>query len=143
MIRRPPRSTRTDTLLPYTTLFRSNDGSYKLFEQVGLNVIVTRGPGDQVRAFHNICRHRGSRVVLEPTGTAKRFVCPYHSGAYARDGALLAVPASRHFASLNKSQRGLIPVICDFFRGQVFITQYEVAHLTGRHYVRNKVGQIA
>src|SRR3546814_9293723 len=51
-----------------------NDGSYKLFEQVGLNVIVTRGPGDQVRAFHNICRHRGSRVVLEPTGTAKRFV---------------------------------------------------------------------
>src|SRR3546814_13706554 len=49
------------------------------------------------------------------------FVCPYHSWAYGRDGALLAVPESRDFACLNKSERGLIPVKCAVFRGMVFI----------------------
>src|SRR3546814_13852775 len=84
-----------------------NDGSYKLFEQVGLNVIVTRGPGDQVRAFHNICRHPGSSVVLEQTGTATRLVCPSPSWAYERDDALLSMPHSRPFPSRkqNGSQR--------------------------------------
>src|SRR3546814_3492023 len=49
------------------------------------------------------------------------FVCPYHSWAYGRDGALLAVPESRDFACLNKRERGLIPVKCEVFRGMVFI----------------------
>lgn len=97
------------------------DGSYKLFERVGLNIIVSRGPGDQVRAFHNICRHRGSRVLLDQTGNAKRFVCPYHSWSYGRDGSLLSVPESRDFACLDKADRGLMPVRCEVFRGMVFI----------------------
>src|SRR3546814_15035257 len=54
-----------------------NDGSYKLFEQVGLNVIVTRGPGHQVRPFPNISTHPGSPVLLDPARPANRFGSPY------------------------------------------------------------------
>src|SRR3546814_13002867 len=53
-----------------------NDGSYKLFEQVGLNVIVTRGPGDQVRAFHNRSEER--RVGKECVSTYRSRWSPYH-----------------------------------------------------------------
>jgi phenylpropionate dioxygenase-like ring-hydroxylating dioxygenase large terminal subunit len=98
-----------------------DEGSYKLFEQVGLSIIISRGSGDEVRAFHNICRHRGSRVVLEKAGRAKRFVCPYHSWTYDREGTLLSVPEARDFACLDKSKRGLMPVRCEVFRGMIFI----------------------
>src|SRR3546814_12163561 len=77
MIRRPPRSTRTDTLVPYTTLFRSifrpswqvvchdsdiaNPGDWHSIDYVGESVILVRGTDAIVRAFTNVCRHRGSR----------------------------------------------------------------------------------
>lgn len=96
-------------------------GSYKLFEQVGLSVIISRGNDGGLKAFHNICRHRASQLLLEPTGTAKRFVCPYHAWGYALDGSLVSVPEAHDFACLDKTARGLLPVRCEVLRGMVYI----------------------
>lgn len=96
-------------------------GSYKLFEQLGLSVIISRGLDGTLRAFHNICRHRASALLLEPQGVARRFVCPYHSWGYALDGSLVSVPEAHDFACLDKSSRGLLPVRCETMRGMIFI----------------------
>jgi len=52
-------------------------------------MIVVRQPDGEVRAFHNVCRHRGSRVCLTEEGHAGKSDCPYHSWTYGLNGALL------------------------------------------------------
>ncbi|MEE9231245.1 MAG: aromatic ring-hydroxylating dioxygenase subunit alpha [Acidobacteriota bacterium] len=63
-------------------------GDYFLFRIAGEEIIVVRGDGDTVHAHFNVCRHRGSRVCLEPEGHARRFTCPYHAWTYRLDGSL-------------------------------------------------------
>jgi phenylpropionate dioxygenase-like ring-hydroxylating dioxygenase large terminal subunit len=96
-------------------------GSYLLFEQLGLSVIITRGKDEAIRAFHNTCRHRSAALVVEPKGKTVRFVCPYHAWSYALDGKLVSVPEEYDFACLDKSERGLSPVRCESWRGIIFI----------------------
>lgn len=96
-------------------------GAYKLFQHFGQNIIISRGMDDQVRAFHNICTHRGAPLLKEPQGTARRFLCPYHSWNFSTSGALTAVPEDRNFACLDRSRRGLLPVRCEIWRGFIFI----------------------
>jgi phenylpropionate dioxygenase-like ring-hydroxylating dioxygenase large terminal subunit len=96
-------------------------GSYKLFEQLGLSIIISRGLDGELNAFHNICRHRASALLLEKQGIARRFVCPYHAWSYSLDGSLTSVPMSYDFACLDKSKRGLLPVRCETLRGMIYI----------------------
>lgn len=96
-------------------------GTYKLFDQIGESIIISRGTDNIVRAFHNICRHRAAPLVKEPAGKAPRFLCPYHSWSYATDGALIAVPEERNFPCLDRGERGLLPVRCESWRGFVFV----------------------
>jgi nitrite reductase/ring-hydroxylating ferredoxin subunit len=96
-------------------------GSYKLFEQLGLSIIISRGLGGEIRAFHNICRHRASALLLEKQGVARRFVCPYHNWGYSLDGSLTSVPREHDFSCLDKSKRGLLPVRCESMRGMIFV----------------------
>ena len=98
-------------------------GSYKLFEQFGLSIIISRGTDDVIRAFRNVCRHRGAALVTAPTGTARRFVCPYHAWGYASDGELKSVPESHNFACLDKAEKPLLQVRCETWRGFIFINQ--------------------
>ena len=55
-------------------------------------VIVVRGKSGDVRAFHNVCRHRGTKVLLESEKAMTRFRCIYHSWTYDIDGSLLTTP---------------------------------------------------
>jgi len=96
-------------------------GSYFLFERLGLSIIITRDKNDQIKAFHNVCRHRGAPLVLNDTGETKRFTCPYHSWSYNLEGKLVAVPEEFNFACLDRAERGLIPVRCEGWRGFIFI----------------------
>ena len=96
-------------------------GDYHVFSQVGQSVIVSRGKDGTIRAFHNICRHRASALVLEPKGRTMRFVCPYHAWGYSLDGTLVSVPDAHDFACLRKAERGLLPVRCETWHGLVFI----------------------
>lgn len=104
-----------------------NPGSYKLFERLGLSIIVSRGTDGEIRAFHNVCRHRGAALVSEPTGTARLFVCPYHAWSFASDGRLVSVPEERNFGCLDKAARALYPVRCETWHGFVFINLDENA----------------
>jgi choline monooxygenase len=56
------------------------------------SVLVVRGDDGVLRAFHNVCVHRGAELVAEPAGTAARFRCPYHAWTYRLDGSLAATP---------------------------------------------------
>ena len=96
-------------------------GSYKLFEQMGLSIIISRGTDDTVRAFRNVCRHRGAALVTAPVGKARRFVCPYHAWGYSSEGELKLVPEAHNFACLDKAEKPLLQVRCETWHGFIFI----------------------
>ena len=61
-------------------------GEWRSLDYLGESIIVIRGDDGNVRAFANVCRHRGSRLVDGSGGCAKLLTCPYHAWSYARDG---------------------------------------------------------
>ena len=67
-------------------------GDYLLFDLAGESIILIRDAHGAVRAHYNVCRHRGSRVLLEPAGNARAITCRYHGWTYAHDGTLKAAP---------------------------------------------------
>jgi Rieske 2Fe-2S family protein len=70
-----------------------NSGDYFVRDVAGENVIVLRDTSGQVRAFFDVCRHRGTRLCDAPEGNfGSRIRCPYHNWTYALDGRLLGVP---------------------------------------------------
>lgn len=85
------------------------------------NVLITRSKGGHVRAFHNVCSHRGSHVVLKPSGNAGKFVCPYHNWTYKNDGSLVGVPDESSFFNFDKKNCGLTPIAAEVWEGWVFI----------------------
>src|SRR5690348_11286550 len=70
----------------------SRPGEWRSMDYLGESVIVVRGDDGEVRAFANVCRHRGSRLVDGEAGCAKKLVCPYHAWTYDLDGRLTGVP---------------------------------------------------
>ena len=88
-------------------------------------VLVTRGQDGIVRAFLNVCRHRGNRVCRADSGNASAFVCAYHGWTYGSDGKLIAVPSLKeaYYDELDTSKWGLMPVAqLDVYKGLVFAT---------------------
>ena len=104
-------------------------GSYFTKELPGLRtaVIVSRDMHGQVRAFHNVCRHRGNKLVWEGTprdetcGNARQFVCKYHGWRYGLDGACTYVHQEDQFFDLRKDELGLASVHCDTWAGFIFV----------------------
>ena len=85
-------------------------GEWRSLEYLGESVIAIRGDDGQVRAFANVCRHRGSRLVDGPGGCAKVLTCPYHAWSYARDGRLVGVPHRAEYPGLEPDKLGLVPI---------------------------------
>jgi phenylpropionate dioxygenase-like ring-hydroxylating dioxygenase large terminal subunit len=88
---------------------------------LGTSVLVARGEDGKLRAFHNVCRHRGNRVVKTCKGSAKSFFCGFHGWTYDPEGRLTYVPQEESFPGLDKSQLGLPPISLDVWEGFVFI----------------------
>jgi len=103
--------TETDLLAPWTyesqafldieidTLFKPNwmwvghecdipnAGDYLTFEAFNERVLIVRSKSGEVNAFHNVCRHRGGRLVIDDAGTCEHaLVCPFHGWSYSFDG---------------------------------------------------------
>jgi phenylpropionate dioxygenase-like ring-hydroxylating dioxygenase large terminal subunit len=90
-------------------------------EVAGVPLLIVRGEDAQVRAFLNICRHRGGRVFSGRGRPGRAIKCPYHSWAYDLDGDLLGQPLARDaFAGLERSELGLIPVAVAERFGMIF-----------------------
>ena len=103
-----------------------NDGDYVVRRVLEDSFIVARGDDGNVRAFLNLCRHRGGQVCRNESGNTKRFICPYHSWAYKSDGSLAGVPYHQEAyggdAQLNRAEFGLLaPPHTKIFNGLVFI----------------------
>ncbi len=94
-------------------------GDYFLYAIGAESIVVMRGDGGSVHAFYNVCRHRGSRVLLEPCGHAERIVCPYHQWVYGRDGQL--EKARLMPADFDRAAHGLRPVHARVVAGMVFL----------------------
>jgi Rieske 2Fe-2S family protein len=94
-------------------------GAYFTLQVGDYPVVVVRGRDGQIRAFHNACRHRGSRVCTTQKGTSARLVCPYHQWTYDLDGSL--VFARQMGEDFRKEDYGLKPVACESVAGYIFI----------------------
>jgi phenylpropionate dioxygenase-like ring-hydroxylating dioxygenase large terminal subunit len=103
-------------------------GSYftKEIDAARTSVIIVR-TADGVRAYHNICRHRGNKLVWqdypgeETAGTCRQFTCKYHGWRYGLEGELNFVQQEGEFFDLDKADYGLAPVRVDTWEGFVFV----------------------
>jgi len=97
-------------------------GDYHSFDFLGESVVTLRSEDGQLRSFHNVCRHRASRLLDGNKGhCGKRITCPYHAWTYGLDGRLIAVPQREAFFGLDTSKHGLEPLEQEIFMGFIFI----------------------
>jgi len=97
-------------------------GDYICFDLVGERALIIRGQDGIVRGFHNLCRHRGSRVVASDQGNCPGVItCPFHAWSFELDGRLRSPAKSRSFPKLDPVEWGLKPVELEIWHGFVFI----------------------
>ncbi len=99
-------------------------GDYFVFdyELLGASLIVVRGLDGVIRSHHNICMHRGNKLVVNARGSCKgKFVCSYHGWAYGLNGKLATVTEQEMFFSLDKKSVDLVSVATDVWGGFIFI----------------------
>jgi len=95
-------------------------GDFKVFKVARESAIVVRASDGAIKAFANVCRHRGSLVCLEAQGHTDRFSCPYHGWTYDLDGQLVAARSMPD--DFDLSQHALKPVSVDVVHGLVFVS---------------------
>ena len=103
-----------------------NPGDMVPVEVAGQPLVLVKGEDQVIRAFHNVCRHRGARLVNEALQSKKSFVCPNHSWCYSLKGKLVARPhffgGEKHDINHEESHRAdLVEVRCDAWHDWVFI----------------------
>jgi len=99
-----------------------NPGDWLAFDFLGERAILMRGQDGKVRAFHNLCRHRGARVVDGAQGHCKgAMVCPFHGWVYNLDGSLRGPARPETFGQMDRAEFGLKPVELDIWQGFLFL----------------------
>ncbi len=99
-----------------------NSGDYQCFAMGNERAVVVRDQQGQVRAFHNLCRHRASRVVTDDKGhCGKSFICPFHGWSYNLDGSLKNIPKADSFPQLDPQEYGLKTIDCEVWHGMIFL----------------------
>ena len=97
-------------------------GDFFLAQVAGESLIVTRDNGERVRAFYNVCRHRGTRICTEPAGRFGGSIqCPYHAWTYALDGTLLNARTMAEMPDFDRSSFPLHEAALATFEGFVFV----------------------
>lgn len=89
-------------------------------EFANASLLITRGRDSQIKAFHNICTHRGTQLVDVAEGKRSTFSCPYHMWTFGTDGALVSAPDFDAFG-LNKKDCSLPEVQLDICGGMIFV----------------------
>ena len=101
-------------------------GDARPVEAAGQPLLIVRTAADQIRVFHNVCRHRGALLVDRPQSGLRRIVCPYHSWTYELTGALCSTP---HFSGIERHEhdhldegaRGLAEVRAGVWNRLIFV----------------------
>lgn len=114
----------------------------------GTQLLVVRDLEGRVRAFHNVCRHRGNKLVWirtpreEACGAARQFVCKYHGWRFGLDGACTYVHQPEEFFDLDADRLGLAAVHCEVWAGLVFVNLQPEPEWTLREYLGPMVGAL-
>jgi len=95
-------------------------------EVANASILIVRGKDGEIRAFHNVCTHRGTELVAEESGKQFFFSCPYHKWTFNDEGELRSAPDFEQFF-VEKSQCALAKVAVDVCAGLIFIN---LAHVS-------------
>lgn len=99
-----------------------NPGDWQQEEVGRESILMVRQGEGTIKAFYNICQHRGQRLVSKPKGHTGRFVCPYHSWAWTREGELDFVQDADDFPQGNPCGKlRLVEIPCDTFAGFIWV----------------------
>jgi len=99
-----------------------NPGDFRTYEIGGSGVIVLRAVDGTLRAFHNVCRHRGTRILEAESGSGMTVLqCPYHAWTYSLQGDLVGAPHMESAEDFDRASSGLYPVTAEVWRGFLFL----------------------
>ena len=123
-------------------------GSYftKELDAAHTSVVVVRGMDGEVRAFHNICRHRGNKLVWtdyprrETSGVCRNFTCKYHGWRYDLEGQLTFVQQEGEFFGIDKGDYPLASVQCEVWEGFIFVN-LDPGNTTSLHEYMGELGK--
>jgi phenylpropionate dioxygenase-like ring-hydroxylating dioxygenase large terminal subunit len=93
-------------------------------EVLGASVLVVRGRDGEIRAFHNVCTHRGTELVAAESGRQSAFSCPYHRWTFGTDGALISAPDFDQF-HIAKGDCALPAISVGICAGLIFVSLAE------------------
>jgi glycine betaine catabolism A len=97
-----------------------NPGDFITLTVDNTPVLVMRDDAGEVRAFHNVCRHRGTLLCRQESGHVRAIICPYHSWTYSRQGDLIACHGMQD--ELDKSKLGLKPIHTEVVAGLIYVS---------------------
>jgi phenylpropionate dioxygenase-like ring-hydroxylating dioxygenase large terminal subunit len=89
-------------------------------EVCNASILIVHGPDGKIRAFHNVCTHRGTQLVSADNGRGSSFSCRYHMWTFGYDGRLRSAPDFDRFF-IDKSSCGLVQVACEVCAGLIFV----------------------
>lgn len=107
----------------------SAPNDYVLAQLPNNEVIVVRQPEGSVKAFVNVCRHRGARLVMEESGSQRIFSCKYHAWSYDLNGDLRSIPAEETFGDVDHSCLGLVELPAEERHGLVWVVDSPTAKI--------------
>src|SRR5438309_4376645 len=105
-------------------------GDFFLATIAGESVIVVRDQKSEIRAFYNVCRHRGTRLKEDACGHSSTIQCPYHAWTYGLDGRLLGAPHMDDVPGFDKADYPLHRVNLAVWEGFIFVNLAEAGGLT-------------
>ena len=97
-----------------------NAGDYKAMTVSDVPILLVRGKDKVVRAFLNVCRHRGSKLCPDGSGTSRVFSCPYHAWTYGHLGELVGRYGSDTFGDIEAKEYGLTGLACEEQAGLIW-----------------------
>ncbi|MEZ5144627.1 MAG: aromatic ring-hydroxylating dioxygenase subunit alpha [Acidimicrobiales bacterium] len=112
------------------------------------SLLVTRDMDGEVRAFHNVCRHRGNKLVWadspreDAAGVARQLACKYHGWRFGLDGGCTYVHQPDEFFDLDRAQLGLAEVHCEVWAGFIFVNLADEPPQSLREYLGPMVGAL-
>ncbi|MBW2499404.1 MAG: aromatic ring-hydroxylating dioxygenase subunit alpha [Deltaproteobacteria bacterium] len=95
-------------------------GDRLVFDAAGPPVLVVRGRDGEIRAFLNLCSHRGGRLV-ESCERSRRLTCPFHSWSFDLEGRLATLPQEQSFEGLDRASLGLVALPVEEWKGMIFV----------------------
>lgn len=97
------------------------EGDYITFEVAGSPVLIVRNSGNRLRAYYNVCKHRGGPLSMEECGHARMLQCKYHGWTYKLDGSLRGVPRFDRTELFDKKDFGLTSIRLAEWEGLLFV----------------------